>query len=94
LPPPESRAPILRPRRSPYDRLDGILIGASDTRYLMWSMVFASLGVYVPIALAALAFDWGLVGLWCGLCGLMAARLATLGVRFAGRRWAVTGAPA
>jgi Na+-driven multidrug efflux pump len=74
--------------------LDGILLGASDTRFLMWSMVFAALGVYAPLALAALAFDWGLVGVWCGLCALMAARLATLGVRFAGRAWAVTGAPA
>jgi Na+-driven multidrug efflux pump len=74
--------------------LDGILIGAGDTRYLMWSMAFAALGVYAPIALAALAFDWGLVGVWWGLLALMAARLATLGVRFAGRAWAVTGAPA
>jgi putative MATE family efflux protein len=74
--------------------LDGILIGAGDTRYLMWSMLFAGVGVYVPIALAALAFDWGIVGVWCGLIALLFARAATLGTRFAGRRWAVTGAPA
>ena len=60
----------------------------------MWTMAFAALVVYAPIALAALAFDWGLVGVWCGLFALMVARLVTLGVRFAGRAWAVTGVPA
>jgi putative MATE family efflux protein len=74
--------------------LDGILIGAGDTRYLMWSMLAAGVGVYVPIALAALEFHWGIVGVWCGLIALLLARAVTLGVRFAGRRWAVTGAPA
>jgi Na+-driven multidrug efflux pump len=48
----------------------------------------------VPIALAALAFDWGIVGVWAGLVALIVARLVTLGWRFLGRRWAVTGAPA
>jgi putative MATE family efflux protein len=73
--------------------LDGILIGASDTRFLKWSMVFAALGVYVPVAIASLEFGWGIVGVWCGLLGLMAARLLTCGGRFLGRRWALTGAP-
>jgi putative MATE family efflux protein len=85
---------LMQPIAGAVFALDGILIGAGDTRYLMWSMAFAALGVYAPIALAALAFDWGLVGVWWGLLALMAARLATLGVRFAGRAWAVTGAPA
>jgi putative MATE family efflux protein len=74
--------------------LDGILIGAGDTRYLMWSMLVAGVGVYVPIALAALHFDWGIVGVWCGLIALLVARALALGVRFRNRRWAVTGAPA
>jgi putative MATE family efflux protein len=73
--------------------LDGILIGASDTRYLMWSMLAAS-AVYVPLALLALREDWGIQGVWVGLGALFAVRLLTLGVRFAGRRWALTGAPA
>ena len=73
--------------------LDGILIGASDTRYLMWSMLAAS-AVYVPLALLALHEDWGIEGVWAGLGALFAVRLLTLGVRFAGRRWALTGAPA
>jgi Na+-driven multidrug efflux pump len=73
--------------------LDGILIGASDTRFLKWSMVFAALCVFAPIALLALAFDWGIVGVWCGLLGLIFARLITCGARFASRRWAVVGVP-
>ena len=33
--------------------LDGILIGAGDTRFLMWGMLAAS-AVYIPVALLAL----------------------------------------
>ncbi len=71
--------------------LDGILIGASDTAYLMWSMLAASCLVYIPIALLSLRFDWGIVGVWSGLVALLVARLTLLGVRFLGRRWAVVG---
>jgi putative MATE family efflux protein len=70
--------------------LDGILIGAGDTRFLMWGMLAAA-AVYVPVALLALAEDWGIVGVWCGLAGLIGVRLATCGARFAGRRWARLG---
>jgi putative MATE family efflux protein len=70
--------------------LDGILIGAGDTRFLMWGMLAAS-AVYVPVALLALADGWGIVGVWCGLAGLILMRLATCGARFAGDRWARTG---
>jgi Na+-driven multidrug efflux pump len=73
--------------------LDGILIGASDTRYLMWSMLAAA-AVYIPLALLALDQGWGIVGVWAGLAALFAVRLLTLGIRFAGQRWALTGAPA
>ena len=48
--------------------LDGILIGAGDTRFLMWGMLAAS-AVYVPLALLALREGWGIVGVWGGLCG-------------------------
>ena len=59
----------------------------------MWSMLAAS-AVYVPLALLALREDWGILGVWAGLGALFAVRLLTLGVRFAGQRWALTGAPA
>ena len=84
---------LMQPLAGVVFALDGILIGAGDTRYLMWSMLAAGIGVYVPIALAALHFHWGIVGVWSGLIALLVARAAALGVRFAGRRWAVTGAP-
>jgi putative MATE family efflux protein len=71
--------------------LDGILIGAGDTRFLMWGMLAAA-AVYVPVALLALHEDWGIVGVWWGLAGLIAVRLATTLGRFAGERWALVGA--
>ena len=70
--------------------LDGILIGAGDTRYLMWSMVAAS-ALFVTLAALALSFGWGIVGVWAALDILIAARLALLGPRFARRRWAIVG---
>jgi len=69
--------------------LDGILIGAGDTRYLAWAMV-AALAAFVPVALVAN----DLRALWGALLVLMAVRLVTTGARFIGRRWAVVGAPA
>jgi putative MATE family efflux protein len=70
--------------------LDGILIGASDTGYLMWSMLAAS-AVFIVLAVLALELGWGIVGVWVALDVLIAVRLALLGVRFSSRRWAVTG---
>jgi putative MATE family efflux protein len=83
---------LMQPLGGAVFALDGILIGAGDTRYLAISMLFAGFGVYAPIALAALHFDWGITGVWIGLVALMVARLVPLIVRFHGRRWAVVGA--
>jgi putative MATE family efflux protein len=83
---------LMQPANGAVFALDGILIGAGDTRFLMWAMLAASLLVFVPIALLSLALDWGIVGVWVGLVALIATRLGTCGWRFAGRRWAVTGA--
>jgi putative MATE family efflux protein len=73
--------------------LDGILIGAGDTRFLMWGMLTAA-AVYVPVALLALDQGWGIVGVWWGLAGLIGVRALTCGTRFLGSRWVLTGAPA
>jgi putative MATE family efflux protein len=73
--------------------LDGILIGAGDSRFLALAMVGAA-AVFVPLVLAALAFDWGVVGVWAALNALMLARLLPMWRRFEGGRWAVVGAPA
>jgi putative MATE family efflux protein len=69
--------------------LDGILIGAGDSRYLAGAMV-VSLAMFVPVALGATT----LVQLWVALDVLMAARLATLALRFVRGRWIVLGSPA
>jgi putative MATE family efflux protein len=73
--------------------LDGILIGAGDTRFLMWGMLAAA-AVYIPVALLALHEGWGILGVWAGLVGLIVVRLLTCGGRFLSSRWALTGAPA
>ncbi|MFN8187851.1 MAG: MATE family efflux transporter [Gaiellales bacterium] len=70
--------------------LDGILIGAGDGRYLMWSMV-AAFAVSAGLSLATLAAGWSLLGVWLAVLALLAVRVALLGVRFAQGRWQVTG---
>jgi putative MATE family efflux protein len=82
---------LMQPANGAVFALDGILIGAGDTRFLMWGMLLASIGVFVPIALGSLALGLGIVGVWSGLVGLILVRLATCGWRFRGRRWAVVG---
>jgi putative MATE family efflux protein len=83
---------LMQPANGAVFALDGILIGAGDTRFLMWGMLLASVGVFVPVALGSLALELGIVGVWCGLLGLIATRLATCAWRFRGRRWAIVGA--
>lgn len=82
---------LMQPLAGAAFALDGVLIGASDTAYLMWSMLAASCLIYIPIALLSLELGWGIVGVWSGLVALIAARLTLLGYRFVGRRWAVVG---
>jgi Na+-driven multidrug efflux pump len=81
---------LMQPLGGAVFALDGILIGASDTAYLMWSMLAAS-AIFIALAALAYTLDWGIVGVWIALDVLIAARLVLLGVRFAGRRWAVVG---
>jgi len=71
--------------------LDGLLIGAGDLRFLAWAMV-AALAVFLPCAAVVLRLDLGIGWLWAALYVFMVARLVALGLRFAGDRWAVTGA--
>ena len=68
--------------------LDGVLMGAGDFRFLLWSTALASLGGLVPVALLALAFDAGLLGVWWGMATLMAVRLVTTVWRLRTGRWA------
>jgi Na+-driven multidrug efflux pump len=66
--------------------LDGILIGAGDSRFIARAMVLAG-AVGVGGALLA---D-GIVGVWAALCAFIGVRLVTCLVRFEGRRWARVG---
>jgi len=78
---------LMQPAGAVVFALDGILIGAGDTRFLALAMVVA-LATFVPVAFAANT----LLALWLALDVLMIVRLLTAGARFAGRRWAVVGA--
>jgi putative MATE family efflux protein len=82
---------LMMPLNGAVFALDGILIGAGDTRFLALAMVAAS-AVAIPLAVVALEAGWGIVGVWAALAALIAMRLLTCGLRFAGRRWALTGA--
>jgi len=82
----------MQPAAAAVFALDGVLIGAGDTRFLAIAMALAALAFYVPLALLALHFHWGIVGVWAGLLALIGVRLATNAARFARRRWIVLGA--
>jgi putative MATE family efflux protein len=69
--------------------LDGILIGAGDTAYMALAMAI-SFVVSAPIVLAANT----IAVVWLAIDVLMVVRVATLGARFARRRWALVGAHA
>jgi putative MATE family efflux protein len=80
---------IMQPIAAVVFALDGILIGAGDTRFLAGAMVI-SLAVFAAVALGATT----LVQLWVALDVLMVVRLATLALRFARGRWMVVGSHA
>lgn len=80
---------LVQPLSAAAFTLDGILLGASDTRFLAASMAGASL-LYAGLALLALAAGWGLAGLaFAATCWLLARALLT-GARFARGAWATT----
>jgi putative MATE family efflux protein len=78
---------LMQPAAGAVFALDGILIGAGDTRYLAVAMV-AALAAFLPAALAATS----VTALWWSLNLLILLRLVTLLPRFARRRWAIVGA--
>jgi putative MATE family efflux protein len=71
--------------------LDGILIGAGDSRYLALAMVGASLA-FVPAAILVLATGAGLLALWGALYVFVLARFVGMYIRFRRDDWLVTGA--
>jgi putative MATE family efflux protein len=67
--------------------LDGLLIGARDTRYLMWAML-AGAAILIAIAWSSLQFGWGLMGILSAISALMLWRSATNFGRFFNQKWA------
>jgi putative MATE family efflux protein len=72
--------------------LDGILIGAGDQRYLAVAMMFATFGVFAPLAVALGLTGAGVLALWGALSCWFGARAVALVARYAGPHWQVTGA--
>lgn len=70
--------------------LDGILIGAGDTRYLAWTMLVALL-TFLPLAAAVLVTDAGVVALWWALTGWLLARQVAVALRYRSGTWLRTG---
>lgn len=66
--------------------LDGFLIGARDTRYLMKAML-AGAAIMIPLAWSSLHFGWGLLGILLSITALMTWRAATNVSRFVGNTW-------
>jgi putative MATE family efflux protein len=71
--------------------LDGILIGAGDSRYLALAMAAAT-ALYLPAVAIVTASDGGLLMLWAAFSLWVVARLVGMGARFLTDRWLVTGA--
>jgi putative MATE family efflux protein len=67
---------------------DGILIGASDTRFLAGAMLLAS-AVYVAGSFLALELRWGIEGLAVATTMWLVLRSLTTGGRFVRGRWAI-----
>lgn len=77
---------IVQPLSAVAFTLDGILIGASDTRFLAVAMVASSL-VYVAISWLALELGWGVEGLTIAATSWLVVRSLTTGTRFVRGGW-------
>lgn len=73
--------------------LDGILLGAGDTRAMAGLMLLSLFGVFVPAAAIVLATGAGLTWLWVALAVWVASRCVGLGWRFRSIRWLVMEVP-
>jgi putative MATE family efflux protein len=67
--------------------LDGVLLGAADSRFQQWANV-AAFAAFLPCAAAVLARPaLGITGIWLALLVWMTARLVANAGRFAGHGW-------
>ncbi|MGA9872032.1 MAG: MATE family efflux transporter [Rhodococcus sp. (in: high G+C Gram-positive bacteria)] len=72
--------------------LDGVLLGAGDAAFLRTATLGCALVGFLPMIWMALAFDWGLRGIWFGLGFFVALRMIAVVARTLSGRWAVVGA--
>jgi putative MATE family efflux protein len=82
----------LQPMAGVVFALDGVLLGAGDAAFLRTATIVSAVGGFLPLTWAALAFGWGLLGIWVGLAAFIVVRLGFVLLRARGERWAVTGA--
>ncbi|AZI59609.1 MATE family efflux transporter [Nakamurella antarctica] len=71
--------------------LDGVLLGAGDNAYVRTVTLLSALFGYIPLAVAAAVFDWGIGGVWAGLGFFIAIRFIAMTFRVKGDRWLVAG---
>jgi MATE family, multidrug efflux pump len=81
---------LMQPLNGAVFALDGILIGASDGRFLAVSM-FGAFVACAAVLLVTLEADWGIRGVWAALVVLIVGRLGLMTTRFRRGRWLVTG---
>ncbi len=78
---------VLQPLNGIVFALDGFILGAHDTRYLMWAMLAGGLLLFVPLTGLAFHLEWGLFGVWAGFSLFMLHRLAANLWRLSSGRW-------
>ena len=72
--------------------LDGVLLGAGDAAFLRTATLACALLGFLPAIWLALAFDWGLRGIWFGLGSFVTLRMIAVIGRTLSGRWALAGA--
>lgn len=72
--------------------LDGVLLGAADTRFLRTTTLACALGAFLPLIWLSWAFGWGLTGIWIGLTLFLVTRMIAVVLRTRSTHWAVAGA--
>jgi putative MATE family efflux protein len=81
---------LMQPLNGAVFALDGILIGASDGRFLAVSMAGAFVAC-AAVLLVAFEAEWGIRGVWAALVVLILVRLVLMATRFRRGAWLVTG---
>ena len=82
---------LLQPLSGVVFALDGVLIGAGDTRWLAWAQIVVLIA-FLPAAWLVLANSWSVDALWWALGWFLLVRALLLVGRARGSAWLVTGA--